>query len=394
MIIPLLSMSISLDPISEAFGSGAQKICGDKICSSGDPEIERKKMRETIRETSQGTDQEKVTVIEPEVKEISESGSILKLSRASVPADIPLHMGYYDGDKVYFIITDASEPKHADVISKQQGWKVELAPPLTSTPKDALSTAYMFTNGVQGDGIHGFQSEILTSTPAQLELYSALTAHVHVTWNEGYDAELFTSESDVLAAEQEGKITLTELPVVLNMPQIVWPDGQMKVKEDKTLSDSTKYGDAQILDINLDEMTVTFVAHRGWGPDGRTIYYIVTDATPVGPTKMMGVSFSPKLASTLISPSAVDLFQFKNGIQGTGPLGFQAGIGAAGLNDENYSPLWRIFMIKWNDPEQAVVLENVSDINYYKSIGMIDVNLARPMDSDHIVNCPFIDPFQ
>ena len=32
-------------------------------------------------------------------------------------------------------------------------------------------------------------------------------------------------------------------------------------------------------------MTVTFVAHRGWGHDGRTIYYIVTDATPSGPAE-------------------------------------------------------------------------------------------------------------
>lgn len=323
-----------------------------------------------------------------------DAGSVLKLSQANVPVTIPLHNGYYDGSEVYFIITDSSEPKHADIISEKQGWKVELAPPLANTPKDALSTAYMFTNGIDGNGIHGFQPEILTSTPAQQEQYSALTSHTHVIWNEGYDAELLTSESDVIAAQQDGKITLTEKVVVLNMPQIVWSDGQMKVKEDKTLTDSTPYGGAQILDINLDEKTVTFIAHRGWGPDGRTIYYIVTDATPVRPTEMMGVIYSPKLASTLVSPAAVDLFQFKNGIEGTGPLGFQAGIGAAAIGDDNYSPLWRIFMIKWNDPQQAVVLENIDDINYYQSIGMIDVEIARPMNSDHIVNCPFIDPFQ
>ena len=49
------------------------------------------------------------------------------------------------------------------------------------------------------------------------------------------------------------------------------------------------YGGGQITEINEEEMTVTFVAHRGWGPDGRTIYYIVTDATPSGPAEMMGV---------------------------------------------------------------------------------------------------------
>ncbi|MDC4229457.1 MAG: hypothetical protein M8315_05460, partial [Nitrosopumilus sp.] len=48
--------------------------------------------------------------------------------------------------------------------------------------------------------------------------------------------------------------------------------------------------------------------------------------TPSGPAKMMGVINAPTLASTLASSSAIDLFQFKNGIAGSGPLGFQPGI--------------------------------------------------------------------
>ena len=38
---------------------------------------------------------------------------------------------------------------------------------------------------VEGDGVHGYQGEVFTSTPAQADVYSALTSHVHVTWNEG-----------------------------------------------------------------------------------------------------------------------------------------------------------------------------------------------------------------
>ena len=252
----------------------------------------------------------------------------------------------------------------------------------------------MFVNGVDGEGIHGYQSEVVTSTPAQTETYSALTSHVHVTWTNEDNARVLDSEQAVIDAETNGEVTLVPLPVVLNMPQIVWPDGQMTIKEDKTLTDATPYGKAQVLDIDLDEMTVTFVAHRGWGPDGRTIYYIVTDATPSGPAKMMGVVNAPTLASTLASSSAIDLFQFKNGISGSGPLGFQPGIAAGAPGDENYSPLWRIFMIKWIDPENAVVLETMDDISYYQQQGLIEIGMARPMNSDHIVNCPFIDPFQ
>jgi len=56
--------------------------------------------------------------------------------------------------------------------------------------------------------------------------------------------------------------------------------------------------------------------------------------------------------------------------------------------------MWRIFMIGWNDPESASLLETIDDINAFKGSDLISVNLARPMDTDHIVNCPFIDPFQ
>ncbi|MGI0089551.1 MAG: DUF7482 domain-containing protein [Nitrosopumilaceae archaeon] len=323
------------------------------------------------------------TIIEPS----------LKLSRTNVPAEIPLHMGLYDGKPVYYIVTDSSEQKHADIITKAKGWKVELAPPLAKTPKEALDPVYVFTNGVNGSGIHGFQAEVFASTPAQAK-YSALRSHIHVTWKPATTLEVLDSVQKILDAEKAGKVELTELPVVLNMPQIVWPDGQMPVKKDKTLTDETPYGEAQILDINTNNMTVTFIAHRGWGPDGRTIYYIVTDATPSGPAAMMGVTSAPTLAKTIVSPAAVDLFQFINGIKGSGPMGFQAGIASSAPGDENYSPLWRISIISWKDPAQATVLETIADINAKKAAGDITVELARPMDSDHIVNCPFIDPFQ
>ena len=321
-------------------------------------------------------------------------GSVLRLSRANVPATIPMHQGYYNGEDVYFIITDSSDPTHADIITQKQGWQVELAPLLKNAPDAALSKTYLFTNGVEGTGVHGFQGEVFTNTPAQPEVYSALTSHVHVTWNEGNSPRILDSEEMIMAAEENGQITLTNLEVVLNMPQIIWPEGQMMVKEDKTLTDETPYGGGQVLDIDTEEMTVTFIAHRGWGPDGRTIYYIVTDATPKGPADMMGVVSSPTSASLIANSAAVDLYQFRNGLTGTGPLGFQPGIAAGAPGDENYSPMWRIFMIGWDNPDNAQLLETIDDMNAYREAGLIDIGIARPMDSDHIVNCPFIDPFQ
>jgi len=334
-------------------------------------------------------------VEEKHMEETTEAdlSSVLRLSRTNVPATIPMHQGYYNGEDVFFIITDSSDPTHADVITVNQEWKVELAPLLKNTPEEALSKTYMFTNGIEGGGIHGFQGEVFTSTPEQANVYSALTSHVHVTWNEGITPRVLDSDEMIMEAAKNNEITLTPVDVVLNMPQIVWPEGQMMVK-DVALTDTTPYGGGQVLEIDIEEMNVTFIAHRGWGPDGRTIYYIVTDATPSGPAGMMGVVSSPTSASLIANSAAVDLYQFKNDLTGTGPLGFQPGIAAGAPGDANYSPMWRIFMIGWDKPDEAQLLETIDDMNAYKEAGLIDIGIARPMDSDHIVNCPFIDPFQ
>ncbi|KAG2475601.1 MAG: hypothetical protein NPMRIOTA_120016 [Nitrosopumilales archaeon] len=316
------------------------------------------------------------------------------LSRANVPAIIPMHVGFFEEEPVYYIITDSNDDTLATQITEQQGWQVEVAPPLSKTPDTALDTVYVFTNGLVGDGIYGFQSEVFSSTPTQTDEYSAVRSVVEVDWVLGKELEVIDSVEKILEAEEADRIKLEKTDVILNTPQVVWPDGQMSVKEDKTLTDDTPYGGGQVLDIDTDNMTVTFVAHRGWGPDGKTIYYIVTDATPTGPADMMGVVDAPKLAQTFATAASVDLFQFKNGIKGSGPLGFQPGIAASAPGDENYSPLWRISLISWNDPNVASILETIDDINSMKSDDKISVELARPMKSDHIVNCPFIDPFQ
>ena len=43
----------------------------------------------------------------------------------------------------------------------------------------------------------------------------------------------------------------------------------MLVRSDKEITDETPYGGGQIIEINEEELTVTFVAHRGWGPNGQ-----------------------------------------------------------------------------------------------------------------------------
>ena len=109
---------------------------------------------------------------------------------------------------------------------------------------------------------------------------------------------------------------------------------------------------------------------------------------------MMGVTYSPVSAELIANSAAVDLFQFKNGIKGSGPMGFQPGIASAAPGDENYSPIWRIYNVEWNNPQDAKILETRLGIDSFSEEDLLTVSIARPMNSDHLVNCPFIDPFQ
>ena len=134
---------------SSKYGSSTN-VCGLQLCSDypggkaawnaaqsgSDPEApvtEEETTHEVPHEemSDDDTSEEKMTD--------ADLGSVLRLSRANVPATIPMHEGYYNGESVYFIITDSSDPTHADIITEKQGWQVELAPLLKNAPDAALS---------------------------------------------------------------------------------------------------------------------------------------------------------------------------------------------------------------------------------------------------------------
>ena len=314
-------------------------------------------------------------------------GSLLKLSFTNVPVDIPLMKGYYNGDEVFFIATESSDKTHADLLTKKNNWKVVEAPVLSKSPASSLASVYMFTNGGAGQGSMGQQPDVFDSTHAQANEYSPFRKIIHVTWSDASKVKELKSVDEIMAAQTAGDVKLQDTSIVMNYPMIKWPDGQMAIRAGSVTDDMEYMGGGQVTNINTEAMKVTFIAHRGWAPDGKTIYYIVTDATPEMPAKMMGVVYAPKTENLALSPAAVDLFQFGNGIKGSGPMNFQAGIGGASPGDPNYSPMWRISFINWKNPGEARVLETLGDIS--KVSGKVTIEPA--MGGKHIVNCPFIE---
>lgn len=318
----------------------------------------------------------------------------LMLSRANVEATIPMHEGLYKGNSIFYIITDTSRENYSKKITEKQDWKVQTSPLIEKMPEEILQKIFIFNNGVRGQGIYGHQKEIFSSTPIQESKYSALHSVIEVSWKKGQNAKVLESFEDVINAEKDGRIEFIKTGVIINSPQIIWPNGQMLVRNDTKITDDLTFSGGQITKINKDEMTVTFVAHRMWGPDGKTIYSIVTDATPSSPSEIMGIPFSPVYDNLITNSSAADLFQFQNGIKGSGSLGYQPGITSVNSEQENYSPLWRIYNVEWHNPKDAKILQTISDIDSFKAKDLISVSLARPMNSHHIINGPLIDPFQ
>lgn len=316
------------------------------------------------------------------------SENTIKLAKAEIPVKIPLHQGLYDGKPVYFIITDSSNSDEGKQISDKQNWKVQTSLPLAQAPAKFLTTTYVFTNGLPGKGTKGYQDDVFSNTPSDKN-YTPVSEIVKVRWGIGRTPEVLNSTKEILNASKEGRLMLTPTDIVMNMPQIAWPGGNMTIRESKDLSNQTSYVGGQILEVNKSKLSVTFIAHRAWGPDGRTIYYIVTSGTPEGPAKMMGLMNTPALS--LLSSAARDLYYPSNGVKGGGPFGFQEGVTSAQDGDDKYSPICKVSMVNWNNPQNAIVLETMGDIAYEKAQGKITVQPASVFNNDYVIDCPIVE---
>ena len=85
---------------------------------------------------------------------------------------------------------------------------------------------------------------------------------------------------------------------------------------------------------------------------------------------------------------------FKNGIKGSGPLGYQPIITTTSVENEKYSSIWKVHSVNWNDENSAKILETKLDLDTFEKEELITVSLARPTNSIHIINSPIINPFQ
>lgn len=148
--------------------------------------------------------------------------------QASDAPRIPSVTGYVDGQAIFFLHTETSDPKIAKVLTDMMGSPVLVVPALAEAPAALLATVYVFTNGVKPDGPRGpleFQPDVFDSPPATTG-YSPLRKIVLVTWKDDTSPRVLKSATEVEAAINDGAVTTDEPGVVVNMPFVTWPGGR------------------------------------------------------------------------------------------------------------------------------------------------------------------------
>lgn len=124
--------------------------------------------------------------------------------------------------------------------------------------------------------------------------------------------------------------------------------------------------------------------------NGEAIYFTHTEVSDKDVadllTKMMKspVIYVPSLAKAP-DEMLTNVYVFKNGIAGSGPLKFQADVFENTPDDPAYTPLRRIVFVTWKNEGQAKELKSAAEVNDLAAKG--DVTLEK---SGVVVNMPFI----
>lgn len=147
------------------------------------------------------------------------------ISSGPAKAEFPAGKGYADNQMIYFIHTEASDEKISDTLTKMMNSPVLFVPSLTSIPEDALASVFVFSNGVAGSGPLGFQPDVFDCPPGT-DCYTPLRKLNLVIWQNQSDAIEIKSAVELLQLQEQGKLTIEQPGVVINMPFVTWKNGK------------------------------------------------------------------------------------------------------------------------------------------------------------------------
>ena len=130
-------------------------------------------------------------------------------------------------------------------------------------------------------------------------------------------------------------------------------------------------------------------AGKAWA-DGKEIYFVHTEASNADVaqklTDMMKspVIHVPSLAN-IPAESLANVYVFLNGIQGSGPFGFQADVFDNPPGTKDYTPLRRLNVVSWTDEARARELKSAKEVLDAESAGEVTIEVTS-----EVINMPFV----
>lgn len=124
--------------------------------------------------------------------------------------------------------------------------------------------------------------------------------------------------------------------------------------------------------------------------EGKEIYFIHTEASDADVAQLLTdmmdspVMAVPSLAS-VPEEALANVYVFENGVEGMGPLGFQADVFDNPPGTPGYTPLRRLNLVTWKDPARARVLTSAEEVLSARMAG--EVTITQP---GVVINMPFV----
>ncbi len=139
-----------------------------------------------------------------------------KAGSIEATATLPVTVGWFNGQQVLYISTDASD-------AGAGGPEANLSLPLAATANTtAADDIFVVTNFKQGNII---PSAPIPTGPKSAAGYTPLWQVNMVTWSDGVTPRLLRSEADVRAAQADGVVSIRKTSIIVNCPVVFTPLG-------------------------------------------------------------------------------------------------------------------------------------------------------------------------
>lgn len=275
---------------------------------------------------------------------------------------LPLVPCWFNGKHVLYIQTEASDSSVA------QAQDVNLVTNLSSAANSSVvDDIYVFSNFQQPNVIASAPKPVgpKNTDPDYRPLWQVSS----VTWNTGVSPHELTSEADIKAAASNGQLTISRTDIIVNCP-VIQADGA------GTLPNARIFGERNDQQVILPLINCWY--------NGAQILYIQTDASDATVAKAQGVNYVPGLAGAANTGVVDDIYVVTNFKQYNVIPSEPYPIGPENT-DPDYTPLWQVSNVAWNQGVPPRVLTSEADIRTAASNGELTIN-----KTDVVLNCPVL----